>query len=431
MKTVDQPESNAENNESRSRSATDSPLVFISHDSRDNTIAEAFANLLHDVSGGILRSFHSSGRKGTTGIDFGTEWYRAIMEKLDDATDVVALLTPHSMDRPWILYESGFAKGKLNTTVLGLAIGIPLDQVATGPFAQFQNCSDDKDSLTDLVLQLVHRHSQARPRDETVRLLVGEFLKAVNTVQASEDWNISASEDKQDNSSIARLFEEVKILVRNVPDQVSKQISESFKVKQDLPEQSTELVKPLPQLNLETIPRWIEFKVSLDESQAQEIYEIANPKYEYDEEVLTPLEEAIKLGRRKISERCVIEEYPPHLPAHFDMSWIPKETKFSTLYDRWRNCMNRDKKDQYLRIDWWSEICNQMTLAIVNYRAHEIKVPLKSAHEESTWYLPVVTDQTVMPTEKKIVFSISLIRIPKDGELIKIDADKFLEDSKL
>src|SRR3989338_7634283 len=85
------------------RVTTENPLVFISHDSRDADLAEAFGNLLTDASGGILKSFRSSDRKGTAGIEYGQEWYRAIMQKLDDATDVVALLTTHSVNRPWIL----------------------------------------------------------------------------------------------------------------------------------------------------------------------------------------------------------------------------------------------------------------------------------------------------------------------------------------
>src|SRR5687768_6608815 len=61
------------------------PLVFISHDTRDADIAEAFADLLQDASGGVLKSFRSSDRKGTAGIEFGAEWYSAIMEKLKGA----------------------------------------------------------------------------------------------------------------------------------------------------------------------------------------------------------------------------------------------------------------------------------------------------------------------------------------------------------
>ena len=145
-------------------------LVFISHDSRDADLAEAFANLLSDVSAGTLKSFRSSDKKGTSGIEFGTEWYTAIMSQLGDATDVVALLTQPSVDRPWILYEAGVAKGKLDTNVLGIALGVPLDKVSSGPFGQFQNCADDEDSLTKLVLQLIRRNPEAAPREEAVRM---------------------------------------------------------------------------------------------------------------------------------------------------------------------------------------------------------------------------------------------------------------------
>jgi hypothetical protein len=144
-------------------------LVFISHDSRDGDIAEAFANLLSDVSAGTLKSFRSSDKKVSAGIEFGAEWYSSIMTKLGDATDVVALLTQRSIDRPWILYEAGVAKGKLNTTVFGIAIGVPLEKVTTGPFGQFQNSGDDEDSMTKLVLQLLARNPDANPREAAVR----------------------------------------------------------------------------------------------------------------------------------------------------------------------------------------------------------------------------------------------------------------------
>ncbi len=139
------------------RPTTDNPLVFISHDSRDADLAEAFANLLSDASGGVLKSFRSSDRTGTTGIPYGTDWYPAIKDILEVATDVVALLTARSVGRPWILYEAGLAKGKLsaNTPVIGIAFGIPLGDATVGPFAQFQNSTDEEDAITSVVLQLI------------------------------------------------------------------------------------------------------------------------------------------------------------------------------------------------------------------------------------------------------------------------------------
>lgn len=81
-KTVETPVAKANN-----------PLIFISHDSRDAELAEEFSNLLKSASIGALKSFVSSDKKGTRGIEYGQEWYPAIMEKIDEASEVICLLT--------------------------------------------------------------------------------------------------------------------------------------------------------------------------------------------------------------------------------------------------------------------------------------------------------------------------------------------------
>lgn len=208
------------------RTTTENPLVFISHDSRDADLAEAFGNLLTDASGGVLKSFRSSDRKGTAGIEYGQEWYRAIMQKLDDATDVVALLTTYSVNRPWILYEAGVAKGKLtaNDRVLGIALGVSLDEAATGPFAQFQNSPDEEDAITGLVLQLIRRHPQAAPREEAVRRQVQTFRQTVATLLKDRKREPVQPSARVDETSVAKFFEEIKVLVRDVPDRVASEL---------------------------------------------------------------------------------------------------------------------------------------------------------------------------------------------------------------
>jgi hypothetical protein len=181
---------------------------------------------LTDASGGILKSFRSSDRKGTAGIEYGQEWYRAIMQKLDDATDVVALLTTHSVNRPWILYEAGVAKGKLsaNDRVLGIALGVSLDEAATGPFAQFQNSPDEEDAITGLVLQLIRRHPQAAPREEAVRRQVQAFRQSVASLLKSRKKEPTQPAARVDETSVAKFFEEIKVLVRDVPDRVASEL---------------------------------------------------------------------------------------------------------------------------------------------------------------------------------------------------------------
>src|SRR2546421_9655370 len=112
-------------------SATSSPLVFISHDARDAELAEAFSKLLKSVSAGMIKTFRSSDKKGTEGIDFGEEWYKRLMSMLQSTSDVVCLFTERSLDRPWILFEAGVAKAKLDRPVGGLALGVPIARVAS------------------------------------------------------------------------------------------------------------------------------------------------------------------------------------------------------------------------------------------------------------------------------------------------------------
>lgn len=200
-------------------------LVFISHDSRDAEIAEAFSQLIKSVSAGVLKSFRSSDKKGNQGIEYGIEWYPEIMKKLEAASDVVCLLTPHSINRPWILFEAGVAKGKLNTPVQGIALGISLSAAASGPFAQFHNLDDEVESLTRLVIQLVNRIPGAEPDREVVKKQVETFKKEVQSLleqqQLPQDKN---SDDKQDETSVAKIFEEIKVMFQDLPGRIERRV---------------------------------------------------------------------------------------------------------------------------------------------------------------------------------------------------------------
>jgi len=177
----------------------------------------------------MLKSFRSSDKKGTAGMEYGDEWYNAIMGKLSTATDVVALLTPHSLDRPWILYEAGVAKGKIGGKVLGLVIGVPFERANIGPFYQFQNCPDDEDALTGLVTQLIKRNPGAEPRPEAVKLQVRAFRERVAALQKKRGApGASSQPGRLDESALAKLFEEVKVMFRDLPEKVEAKVQENI-----------------------------------------------------------------------------------------------------------------------------------------------------------------------------------------------------------
>ena len=201
-------------------------LVFISHDSRDADFAEAFGKLLKSISAGMLKSFRSSDKKGTDGIEFGDEWFKRLMEKLGAASDVVCLFTERSLERPWILYEAGVARGTLQTPVLGIALGVSLSKVSAGPFYHFQNSDDTEDSLTKLVLQLARRVPGLEPDTDVVREQVKAFK--ITEEKLLEKLHGKGSQEVQppEENLMAKFLEEMKGLVRELPSRVVDRVTD-------------------------------------------------------------------------------------------------------------------------------------------------------------------------------------------------------------
>jgi hypothetical protein len=204
--------------------STSGPLVFISHDGRDAELAEAFAKLLKSVSAGMIKTFRSSDKKGTEGIDFGDEWYKRLMSMLQSTSDVVCLFTERSLDRPWILFEAGVAKGKLDTPVIGVALGVPLGRISAGPFYQFQNMDDSEADLTKLAHQLARRVPGLELDADVVKVQVAAFktteaeiLKKIGTPAGKK-----AAEDQTEDNPVAKLVEEMKAL----PTRVAQRLAE-------------------------------------------------------------------------------------------------------------------------------------------------------------------------------------------------------------
>ena len=215
------------------KSATHGSLVFISHDTRDAKLAEAFSGLLKSVSAGVLKSFRTSDRKGNQGIEYGVEWYPEIIKHIQEASDVVCLLTERSVDRPWILFEAGMAKGKLETPILGIALGISLKDASSGPFAQFQNCDDDEESLTKLVFQLVDRIPNSEPDEDTIRFQVGKFKEAIAPILQSEKKSTNSKNvvDDPPGDSSAKLFEEIKVMFQDLPSRIESNMDPEYRMR--------------------------------------------------------------------------------------------------------------------------------------------------------------------------------------------------------
>lgn len=193
------------------------PYVFISHDHRDAELAEAFSKLLKSVSSGMIKTFRSSDKKGKEGIDFGDEWYKRLMTKLQSTTDIVCLFTENSLDRPWILFEAGVAKGKMNTPVIGMALGVSLSRINTGPFYQFQNMDGSEDALIKLVEQLAARITGLELDSDVVKSQVAAFKKTEGEILKKEG---KKTKESTDDNPMAKLGEEMKALPSRVAERL-------------------------------------------------------------------------------------------------------------------------------------------------------------------------------------------------------------------
>lgn len=85
--------------------------VLISHAHEEKGLAEAWKALLDTVSLGVIETWYSSDTTAQGGIGVGEDWRQQIYTKLADSDFVVAIQTPTSTGRPWIMWECGVGSG--------------------------------------------------------------------------------------------------------------------------------------------------------------------------------------------------------------------------------------------------------------------------------------------------------------------------------
>lgn len=85
--------------------------VLVSHAHDEKALAGAWKTLLESTSSGAVETWFSSDSHPDGGIDIGTEWRSQLYERLAACDFVLAIQTPLSAGRPWIMWECGVASG--------------------------------------------------------------------------------------------------------------------------------------------------------------------------------------------------------------------------------------------------------------------------------------------------------------------------------
>lgn len=85
------------------------PTILISHAHEEKALAEAWKELLEGITARAVTVWFSSDATATGGMTINTPWIDQVKQKLQDVDHVIAIQTPATEGRRWILYECGYA----------------------------------------------------------------------------------------------------------------------------------------------------------------------------------------------------------------------------------------------------------------------------------------------------------------------------------
>lgn len=95
-------------------------MLFISHSNKDKSIVESFVTLLSDV----LPSINVRVSSDASGPRLGENWNSWIAKKAKKCEAAIILLTPNSINSPWVIYEAGLVAGVSDNKVLPVLVGL-------------------------------------------------------------------------------------------------------------------------------------------------------------------------------------------------------------------------------------------------------------------------------------------------------------------
>src|SRR5688572_29654619 len=112
--------------------------LFLSHAHSDKAVAMEIANLIDRVTLQRINVWYSSDDNARGGIGAGEGWLASIRARLEGSRAVVTLVTPQSVSRPWIYFESGFGAAHGELEVIPVCVGLDKTGDIPAPLNTYQ-----------------------------------------------------------------------------------------------------------------------------------------------------------------------------------------------------------------------------------------------------------------------------------------------------
>ena len=149
--------------------------LFLSHSHRDYELAAALKQLIESCFPGYIEVKASSFAPTEGGIAAGSEWFDWILMQVRSSQFTAVLLTPNSVDKPWLMWEAGAVSGvSLATheasTIIPVVYRLSMEQIPSPLRSRQAVRGEDRESIKT-VLQTLNK---------AVLLSEGTFNRQVN-----------------------------------------------------------------------------------------------------------------------------------------------------------------------------------------------------------------------------------------------------------
>jgi len=140
--------------------------VFLSHSHADHEVARAFKKLIEDCFPGHIEVKASSSAPSEGGIAVGSNWLDWIHNQVRGSKFTAVLLTPNSINKPWIMWETGAVSGislatREPSSVMPIIYRLSMEQVPS-PLQYLQAArGEDRESMKR-VLETMKRSTPLR-----------------------------------------------------------------------------------------------------------------------------------------------------------------------------------------------------------------------------------------------------------------------------
>jgi hypothetical protein len=245
--------------------------LFLSHDSRDQVRADVVAHTISRLTLGQISVWHSSDNSPAGGLRPGQVWLDEIRARLLNSRAVVVLLTPTSVARPWLLFESGFGAAQAACDVIPVCVGIDSANDVPFPLAMYQAYQlSDYESLKRFIVKLVAKY-EIQFDEEMARPVLQDAVKSLSQAQEVDGDPFSQKTAPSISDAISELKEHIdKRLISLLPElsapQRPSEASHRYNVAVDLnlraDEATTQYVEIAPETSVQDILDHIYFMLN-------------------------------------------------------------------------------------------------------------------------------------------------------------------------